>query len=55
VLKSFTAAMIWGVFTGTYSSIFIGGPILAYLGVRPSTVAPPASSDAAAGANAAET
>jgi preprotein translocase subunit SecF len=41
VLRSFTAAMIWGVFTGTYSSIFIGGPLLVYLGVRPSTVAPP--------------
>jgi preprotein translocase subunit SecF len=39
VLRSFTAAMIWGVFTGTYSSIFIGGPILNYLGVRRSTAA----------------
>ena len=39
VLRSFTAAMIWGVFTGTYSSIFIGGPILNYLGVRPSAAA----------------
>jgi len=43
VLRSFTAAMIWGVFTGTYSSIFIGGPILVYLGVRQSTVAAPAT------------
>ena len=34
VLRSFTAAMIWGVVTGTYSSIFIGGPLLVYLGVR---------------------
>ena len=34
VLQSFTAAMISGVFTGTYSSIFIGGPLLVYLGVR---------------------
>jgi preprotein translocase SecF subunit len=42
VLQSFTAAMIWGVFTGTYSSIFIGGPILVFLGVRPN----PASVDA---------
>ena len=47
VLQSFTAAMIWGVFTGTYSSIFIGGPILVYLGVRPSTVAEPSPSQAA--------
>jgi preprotein translocase subunit SecF len=51
VLQSFTAAMIWGVFTGTYSSIFIGGPILIYLGVRPAT----ATSAAAAEPNAAET
>ena len=51
VLRSFTAAMIWGVFTGTYSSIFIGGPILNYLGVRPSA----ATSTAAADANTAET
>ncbi len=43
VLRSFTAAMIWGVFTGTYSSIFIGGPILNYLGVRRSTTAPVAA------------
>ncbi len=35
VLRSFTAAMIWGVFTGTYSSIFIGGALLVYLNVRP--------------------
>ena len=40
VLRSFTAAMIWGVFTGSYSSIFIGGPILKYLGVRHSSVVP---------------
>ena len=50
VLQSFTAAMIWGVFTGTYSSIFIGGPILNYLGVRPSGKASPAQA-----ANVAET
>jgi preprotein translocase SecF subunit len=43
VLQSFTAAMIWGVFTGTYSSIFIGGPILIYLGVRRSPSATEAS------------
>jgi preprotein translocase SecF subunit len=47
VLRSFTAAMIWGVFTGTYSSIFIGGPILIWLGVRPSTVVAPGESAAA--------
>jgi hypothetical protein len=29
------------VFTGTYSSIFIGGPILIYLGVRPNPAVEP--------------
>ena len=41
VIASFTAAMIWGVFVATASSIFIGGPILIYFNLRPSTVAPP--------------
>ena len=54
VLRSFTAAMIWGVFTGTYSSIFIGGPILKYLGVRPSTVGAPAAEGNAAAARTGE-
>jgi len=26
--------MMWGIFVGTYSSIFICSPILIYLGVR---------------------
>lgn len=30
VIKGFTAAMIWGVFVGTYSSIFIAAPVLLY-------------------------
>jgi preprotein translocase SecF subunit len=34
VIRSFTAAMIFGVFIGTYSSIFIGGPVLIYLQLR---------------------
>jgi preprotein translocase SecF subunit len=34
VIRGFTAAMIWGVFVGTYSSIFVAAPILMYLGVR---------------------
>ena len=34
VIRSFTAAMIFGVFVGTYSSIFIGGPILIYFRIR---------------------
>ena len=32
--SSFSAAMIWGIFVATYSSIFICSPILIYLGVR---------------------
>lgn len=35
VVRSFTAAMIWGVFVATASSIFIGGPILIYFRLRP--------------------
>jgi preprotein translocase SecF subunit len=39
VVRSFTAAMIWGIFVATASSIFIGGPILIYLNIRPSSAA----------------
>jgi preprotein translocase SecF subunit len=35
VIRSFTAAMIWGVFVGTYSSIFIAAPMLIYFKLRP--------------------
>ncbi|WP_417308637.1 protein translocase subunit SecD [Devosia sp.] len=34
VIRSFTASMAWGVFVGTYSSIFIASPILIYLGLK---------------------
>lgn len=34
VIRGFTLAMIWGVFVGTYSSIFIASPVLMYLGVK---------------------
>ncbi len=34
VIRGFTAAMIWGVVVGTYSSIFVAAPVLLYLGVR---------------------
>ncbi len=34
VIRGFTLAMIWGVFVGTYSSIFIAAPVLIYLGVK---------------------
>ena len=34
VIRGFTLAMIWGVFVGTYSSIFIAAPVLMYLGAK---------------------
>jgi len=34
VIRGFTAAMIWGIFVGTYSSIFIASPILKFLKLR---------------------
>ncbi len=34
VIRSFTLAMAWGVFVGTYSSVFVSAPILLYLGVK---------------------
>jgi preprotein translocase subunit SecF len=46
VIRSFTAAMIWGIFVATASSIFIGGPILIYFNIRPRNVAA-AETDAA--------
>ncbi|MCB1507543.1 MAG: protein translocase subunit SecF [Hyphomicrobiaceae bacterium] len=36
VIRSFTAAMIWGVAVGTFSSIFVAGPTLIYLNLRSS-------------------
>lgn len=34
VIRGFVFAMIWGVFVGTYSSIFIAAPLLLGLGVK---------------------
>lgn len=34
VIRGFTAAMIWGIFVGTYSSIFVASPILNWLNVN---------------------
>ncbi len=34
VIRSFSLAMMWGVFVSTYSAIFICSPILIYLGIR---------------------
>jgi preprotein translocase subunit SecF len=37
VIRSFSIAMLWGLFVATYSSVFICSPILIYLGVRTDT------------------
>jgi preprotein translocase subunit SecF len=51
VIRGFNFAMIWGVFVGTYSSIFIASPVLILLGARSEAVAlAPAKTTAAAGA-----
>ncbi len=34
VIRGFTAAMIWGVLIGTYSTVYIATPILLYLNLR---------------------
>ena len=40
VIRSFSIAMLWGIFVATYSSVFICSPILIYLGVRQGDGAP---------------
>jgi preprotein translocase subunit SecF len=40
VIRSFSIAMIWGIFVATYSSVFICSPMLIYLGLRGDTVGP---------------
>jgi SecD/SecF fusion protein len=35
VIRSFTVAMLFGIVVGTYSSIFIAGPLLILFGLRP--------------------
>ena len=34
VIAGFVSSMIWGVFIGTYSSIFIASPLIAFLGFK---------------------
>lgn len=46
VIRSFSAAMIWGICVSTYSSIFICSPMLIYLGVRSDTFDKPAETPA---------
>ncbi len=43
VIRSFSVAMIWGIFVATYSSIFICSPMLIYLGLRHEGVEPAAA------------
>jgi preprotein translocase SecF subunit len=47
VLRGFTFAMIWGVVVGTYSSIFIGAPLLSLLGAYVDRTPKPGPGDAA--------
>ncbi len=43
-IEDFAIAMLWGIFVGTYSSIYIAAPILIYLGLRaPAESASPAA------------
>jgi SecD/SecF fusion protein len=37
VIRSFTISMLFGVFVGTYSSIYVAGPMLIYFKLRPDT------------------
>ena len=53
IIRSFTAAMIWGVLVGTYSSIFVAGPVLVFLKLRPAK-SPSSDNDAASGDDGAD-
>jgi preprotein translocase subunit SecF len=48
VIRSFSLAMIWGIFVATYSSIFICSPMLIYLGLGHETTALPVAPKPAA-------
>jgi SecD/SecF fusion protein len=37
VIRAFTISMLFGVFVGTYSSIYVAGPMLIYFKLRPDT------------------
>ena len=47
VIRSFSLAMMWGIFVATYSSVFICSPMLIYLGLRQDGAASAAASPAA--------
>ena len=38
VIRSFTFAMIFGILVGTYSSIFVAGPLLILFRLRPESL-----------------
>lgn len=48
VIRGFSIAMVWGIFVGTYSSVFVAVPVLVYLNLRPESASPPGSDPAAA-------
>jgi len=41
VIRGFSIAMVWGIFVGTYSSVFVAVPVLVYLNLRPEAATPP--------------
>lgn len=45
VIRSFVAAMMFGIVIGTYSSIFIAAPLLIYFKLRPEAPSPDADED----------
>ncbi|MFZ1814199.1 MAG: protein translocase subunit SecDF [Rhizobiaceae bacterium] len=45
VLSSFTFAMIFGIFVGTYSSIFVAAPVLILFKLRPGQIGAPESAE----------
>ena len=46
VIRGFVFAMIWGVFVGTYSSIFVASALLLWLGVKRDWSKPDAEAEA---------
>jgi SecD/SecF fusion protein len=54
VIRSFVAAMLFGVFIGTFSSIFIAAPILIVFHLRPTWTAVPDEVAAPAGKGGAQ-
>ncbi|MGB8275378.1 MAG: protein translocase subunit SecF [Alphaproteobacteria bacterium] len=50
VIRGFSIAMVWGIFVGTYSSVFVAVPVLVYLNLRPGGSSSPAETAAQQGA-----